>query len=95
MEDSIPKGIDGEIWRVERTVEDLKRTREKYLENPSLYQPLIDHAERVWENDQFVWEWLCRPTMRLDNMSPMDALASGLHERVEQLLGAIEYGVYL
>lgn len=56
---------------------------------------VIDHATRAFGESETVWTWLCTPQFRFDDRSPLDAAVTGDVERVEQLIGAIEYGVYL
>ncbi|WP_017325463.1 antitoxin Xre/MbcA/ParS toxin-binding domain-containing protein [Synechococcus sp. PCC 7336] len=82
------------------------RTQARYKQsNPELnplvadrlsrFQRLTDLAVKVFEDEREAKRWLSSPKANLDNLTPLDAMAtdSGATQ-VEQMLYRIEYGVY-
>lgn len=86
-------GIDREIARAHDHLSHLHAIKQNIEADPSTYLPLLEHAERVF-GDEGAWVWLCNPLHRLNDLTPLAAWIVD-QERVTQLLGAIEYGVYL
>ena len=86
-------GINNQIERHRVSIEDLIVMRDDLVANPEKYASVIEQAIRVFEHT--AWSWLCLPNIRLDDQTPLEAIRDGKIARVEQLIGAIEYGVYL
>jgi uncharacterized protein (DUF2384 family) len=92
----IPFGIDTEIERLQQRSIELTQLKIKLLAEPDLYAPFIEQATRVWGGDaELIWTWFCRPMLRLDDRTPLAMIAAGEGQRVKDVLGALEYGVYL
>jgi uncharacterized protein (DUF2384 family) len=85
-------GIDLELQRLAERAERLVAVRDDLAQNPQFYQPLIDHALRAWGEDEMAWEWLCRPLLRLDYRTPLEAEREGLGEQIRRVLAVVEYG---
>ncbi len=92
------QGLDCEITQQETRLERLQTIRQAMVDDPAKFEPVLARTLRLWgegtDERDLVWNWLCKPLLRLEDRMPLEMVIEGRTEEVLRLISAIESGAY-